>query len=262
MDHIHAGENSQKLLVSSETNIYDLSCKQKTYALFGLLLGDGYYHNGELQCTHTNKQRDYVKFLAKLFREWGILQRKRYDYTKRTTYGEYTYSQVVAKLSQPMREKIEKDHRFYGPSGNKIISKFVLRRINNLGLLLWWLDDGSLCVRKVQKGNGSSTNRIGTLNTQGFSKENSELAVIYLLKRFGIKCGIHKDSSVRNGMKYHYHKIYFNATAMRKLIDIVRPYLAYIPESMLYKFDMKYEPNHRHTNSEYANLYNKKVYKK
>ena len=43
--------------------MFDLSKKEKVYAIYGLLLGDGYIHpkySNYMSCAHTNKQREYV----------------------------------------------------------------------------------------------------------------------------------------------------------------------------------------------------------
>ena len=53
-----------------------------------------------------------------------------------------------------------------------------------------------------------------------------------------------------------YYRLYFNATALRLLIDIVRPYLWLVPRDMRYKLHMDYRPTKLSTSAEYIKRYN------
>lgn len=235
-------------------DIYNISKKEKCYALFGNLLGDGSYSKGIIRCIHTNKQREYVKWLARLYRKWDISLSSRYDYRCKTTFGICTYSHVYCKV--PSRKYFEENNRFFNEEGKKIISKYVLKRINKIGLLLWYLDDGCLSVHKHYYNKDKSlysVNRAAYLNTQGFTLDENKLIQHYFDKRFDIQLKIHKDVNSRNNRIKPgtiYFRLYFNATNFRKFYDLLRPYLKYIPKSMAYKFNMQYKIN-RLKNSAY-----------
>lgn len=220
--------------------MFNLSKKEKCYALFGNLLGDGsLYSSKYIQNTHTNKKRDYVVWLESVYKRWGVFHKSRYDYVKNTTFGPCLYSSVIGKM--PKTAHFLKFDRFY-KKGKKVASKYILRRITPIGLLLWFLDDGTLNVSKQYRGDSYSVHRFAYLNTQGFDDKNQEKIQKMFDERFDIQTRIHTDSG-KNLENKKYKRIYFNATNFRKFFDVVRPYLKHIPESMRYKFDMKYEIN-------------------
>lgn len=226
--------------------MFDLSKKEKVYAIYGLLLGDGYIHpkySNYMSCAHTNKQREYVKFIAKFCQRNNIEHKTRFDYKKNTNYGVFEYSEVRVKI--PNREQfVTKFNRMFDDNGKKIVSDFVLKRISPIGLLFWFLDDGCLSVKKYE----NKCCRQATLATQGFSLEGNVKIQKMFKDRFDINVKIHKDRV--------YYKIYFSATEFRKFFDIVRPYLKHIPEDMKYKFNMQYEVNILNESSFLYNNYN------
>lgn len=231
---------------------YQLSKKQVCYALYGLLLGDGSYSSGWVRIAHTNKQRSYVKFLAKFCRKNRLIFRTRYDFTKKTTFGDYDYSEIRIKL--PLKTHFSKFDRLVDGNGrNKMISEYAMRRITPLGLLFWYLDDGNLHV----SFSGKSGHRFAYLNTQSFSlKENKKIQKMFS-NRFGIETSLNID---RSGFpKYKdkvYYRIYLSAASFRKFFDLVRCYLEIIPNDMQYKFNMKYSPNRLKNSQEFSEKYN------
>lgn len=229
----------------------NFSEKDITYSLYGLLLGDGYYERGALINTHTNKQRFYCIWLENIFVNLGLRVNGKYNYIKKTTFGEKEYSTV--KIWVPNRDYFENNNRFFNDCGKKVISNYVLNHINEFGLLLWFLDDGQFHV----SFNNNKAKRFGYLNTQSFTYEENVLIRKTFFDRFNISLRIHQDGS---GFKEHsdkvYHRLYFNAENFRKFFDIVRPFLSIIPKEFYYKFDMKYKPNRIKVNSIYSEKYN------
>lgn len=212
-----------------------LSKKEIHYALLGNLLGDAYLRKNIntqhwVESVHTNKQRDYVVWLKNLYEEWGLKTSSRFDFTRNTNYGEFTYSQVSCKLQT---NRHVEHNRLYNNKNVKYFSKYVEKRINVFGLLLWWLDDGSLTIHKKKDGGFS---RHGSLATHNFDYD-SQIRIQRMFKeRFGINVKIYKA-------KKQTFYIYFNATNFRKFFDLLRPYLNIIPASMTYKFNMQYVEN-------------------
>ena len=74
--------------------MYDLKNKDIAYSLYGLMLGDGKIEGNVIIIRHTNKQRYYIKFLAKWCRENDIEFRTKYDYYMKTTFGDVLYSEI------------------------------------------------------------------------------------------------------------------------------------------------------------------------
>lgn len=213
----------------------NFSKKEIHYALLGNLLGDAYLRKNLktqhwVESVHTNKQRDYVVWLKDIYEEWGLRTTSRFDFKKKTNYGEFTYSQVSCKLQT---NRHVEHNRLYNKKGIKYFSKYIAKRINVFGLLLWWLDDGSLTVHKKAHG---SVSRHGSLATHNFEYD-SQIRIQKMFKeRFRIDVKIYK---AKKGTFY----IYFNATNFRKFFDLLRPYLHTIPTSMAYKFNMQYAEN-------------------
>ncbi len=235
-------------------SLYNFSKKEKCYFLFGLLLGDGCLSKNSnwITINHTNKQREYVKFLCALCHKTGLEYKARFDYELVTTYGTYMYSNVRIKI--PSTRHFRLNNRFYDENNKKIVSEYVLSRISPMGLMLWFMDDGCLSVSKKP----TKTCRQATLATHGFSLKENELIQKVFRDRFDINVKIHKDRQL--------FKLYFSATDFRKFIDVIRVYLPLIPKNMRYKFDMKYElSNNKNSKSlffedyTYEKLFNRNI---
>ena len=211
--------------------------------LAGCLLGDGSIDNNDryIRMSHTNAQRSYVIFKYNLFLGLGCVTNKRMDYWRNTNLGRVQYSETVV-----LPPNLHINH----------MSVFDLVSIvNPIGLLLWWLDDGCLSIH--HKNNGTSVSRFGYLNTQALDYVANEEVSRILLNRFGLMTSIHMDKgSGFKGTDCIYYRLYLNATNMRLLIDIVRPFIHMIPNDMLYKLNMAYIPNKLSISQEYALKYN------
>lgn len=130
----------------------------------------------------------------------------------------------------------------------------LIYNLSPLGLLTLWLDDGSITVHK--KRNGYSVSRFGYLNTQAFDADENGRISVALMKKFSINSVIHIDRGGVADPCKTYFRLYFNATNLRRLIDIIRPWINFIPSNMRYKLNMGYIPTRLKTSAEYARLYN------
>lgn len=221
----------------------NFSKKQIHYALFGNLLGDAYLRRNIntqhwVESQHTNNQREYVLWLEKLYNEWGLKTSSRYDFERKSNYGTFLYSQVSCKLGT---NRHVEHNRLYNKQGDKIFSEYVAKRINVFGVLLWFLDDGTLSVHTKKNG---SISRHAKLSTENFSYICHLRIQKMFLERFNISTKIYKS-------KNNTFHIYFNAINFRKFYDLVRPYLNLIPKSMYYKFNMRYSINRLQSSEDY-----------
>lgn len=130
----------------------------------------------------------------------------------------------------------------------------LVNQLTPLSLLLWWLDDGCLSIH--EKTNGTSISRFGYLCTENFSHNDNKLLSFALSSRFGISTNIHVDRGSVSDKDKIYYRLYLNATAMRRLIDIVRPFIGFVPECMRYKLNMDYRPNRLKSSLGYSEQYN------
>jgi hypothetical protein len=209
-------------------------------ALSGAMLGDGHLTGNRLVSTHTNRQRAYVLWKAAWLEGLGLKVDTRLDYIKTTNLGKYMYSSV--KVTLPTKDL------------HHLPAEDLVHRLDELGLLIWWLDDGSMTVNLKKTG---SVGRFGYLNTQAHSLETNERISAAILSRFGICTNVHKDAgSGFRGKDALYYRLYINATNMRKLIDIVYDIIPKLPKEMLYKLDMGYIPNRLKASKEQAARYN------
>lgn len=208
--------------------------------LAGCILGDGSVEGNRVVIAHTSPQHNYVVYKNNLFRGMGLRTSTRYKDSKETNLGTYYYSRVSV----------------WAPEQYLLNMHFLdlIHILNPMGLLLWWLDDGSLTVH--HKRNGTSVSRFGQLSTHRFSYEDNIRIKNALYDKFGLETRVHKDGATDLGKQPHYYRIYLNATNMRKLIDIVRPYIAGIPNDMKYKFNMQYVVTRTLASHEYMKWYN------
>ena len=227
--------------MSLKTLINKFSDKEVDYTLIGCLLGDGSMRgaSSRVRISHTNRQRDYVKFKEEVFSNLGCKVSSKYDYWQDTTFGRYEYSSVDIRPKSVSRIK-EKS------------LEYLIKRVTPLGLLFWWLDDGSLTVSTKKNG---SICRFGYLHTQSYDYQQHLLLVKLLKELFELDVKINKDIGGVNDKHKVYYRLYFNATNFRKFIDIFYDYIQYIPDCMKYKLNMKYVKN-RLLNSEELMRYN------
>lgn len=209
----------------------------------GILLGDGYLDSGQrrIRLQHTLSQYNYLKFKLALLEQMGFSCRC-YNTTKvRTNLGVYDYCTGSASGGDV--------GKYYAYS-----LKDLLRELNPLGLMIWWMDDGNLSIHSKANRNGS-VSRFGYLNTQRHGLAENQYISQVLSERFGVDTRIHTDS--KSGFaKQDYYRIYINAVNMRRVIDLVREFIPWVPKDMLYKFNMKYVVNRNPESPYLATHYN------
>ena len=254
-----------------------LTTAQINNILIGNLLGDGSYDNrgGVLSNRHSNVQNHYVYMLEDLYKEMGVFHSSKYDYLNPTNINPNAKSSYV-KAKVPDKLFFENDRFFKYSNSNltktgnvtyykkhkRIVSEFALNNIDPLGLLLWYLDDGSLVAKKRSRKRTTTINywyqRHATLSTHGFSYKNHLIIQDVFQKRFGLDIKLYKQKSKypgTNQVSSINHYTYFNAENFRKFYDIIRPWLFIVPVEFGYKFNMKYESTGKNQYlSEYYNF--------
>ena len=191
-----------------------LSKRQKEI-LIGLILGDGHLEKlytpvlGRLKIEHSYKQKDYVDWLYREFRNW---MRSKPKTRKVNVWGKlrknYRFSTYGHRILGEFRE------RFY-EGKKKIVPNDLEKDITPLGLAIWFMDDGSI-KSKSHKGI--------FLNTQGF-RENSVIKLQKMLEnKFGIESTTREE---KNGKQ-----IYLGGESGEKFIALTKPYII---SSMKYK---------------------------
>ena len=207
----------------------------------GMILGDGHLNKKQvaIQHCHTLPQIAWLKFKLNLTEQLGYNARLFKLTKKRTNLGICDYCSGTTTGHDLAK--------FYYYSLEELV-----HMLNPLGLLIWWLDDGCLTVHQKQNG---TVSRFGHLNTQSLDLKENQLVSNILYQKFGIETRIHVDSKSGFATKDQY-RIYINATNMRRMIDLVREFIPWLPNDMIYKLNMKYVINRRKDSAEMAKHYN------
>lgn len=191
-----------------------LSKRQKEI-LVGLILGDGHLEKlytptlGRLKVEHSYRQKDYVDWLYKEFRNWV---RSKPKIRKVNAWGKsrknYRFSSYGHKILGEYRE------RFY-QGKRKVVPNDLEKDITPLGLAIWFMDDGSI-KSKSHKG--------VFLNTQGFKEKDVRKLQKVLRNKFGVNSTTRKE---KNGKQ-----IYLGGQSGERFITLI---VSYIISSMKYK---------------------------
>ena len=215
---------------------------EKCQVLLGNFYGDANYQRHPkyanatyIYSKHSNAQREYVEFLEYIYKEMGIYQFSNYDkFNKGGFLGGNLCSYVAAK---PPIIDFYQTPDFTNNNNKRIITENGLMQLSLYGLVLWFMDDGSLCIYKSKKG----SKRHARLSTQRYSYEEHEIIQKVFKRKWNLDVKIYGQHHKQlNGKFLNY--IYFNATNFKKLFVLIEDYIRWwIPFSMMYKFHMQYD---------------------
>lgn len=199
------------------------TAKNKNAIVIGMLLGDACIQkDGRMVIGHGEQQREYVEYKKQLLQNFFTVV----NYEQTINLKNKQFKQIGIKC---YANDYLKNMRKIFYKKNKEINMRQLKKLNPLGLALWYMDDGSLIF---QRKNGVIESRKGYLNTQCFSREENEIMVQYFKEVYDINCKIHLDKGMC--------RLYFNSSELKKLIKIIEPYVI---DSMKYKICMRYGKN-------------------
>ncbi len=191
--------------------------------LIGMVLGDSYIGFNKtktlayLETLHKGSHKPYLIWKQKLL-----------NYKFETTFkyknnNGYDAFRVRTKFEKKLIY-LKKD--FY-ISGKKTVKLNLLNRLTDLGLAIWYMDDGCLSLGRK---NGIINRRNIFLNTQGFGLEGNLLIQKWLLSRYDISSNINQNRGFR---------LRLNTSNTLKFIEIVSPFVSLVP-CMKYKIDLQY----------------------
>lgn len=206
------------------------------------ILGDGSFRNGSLDICHSDKYIDYLTWKQEIAQNCGLRVTGISQCAPlQTNVG------VLQTRARFLVSGIPTQYKNVDPTD-------LVGDLTSLGLLLWWLDDGSMIVH--EKRNGQSVARFGYLNTQAFDEITNKRLSDKVFDKFGLDLKVHVDRGSISDRNAVYHRLYFNASALRSLIDIVREHIASVPLSMRYKLNMQYRPNRLKSSDLFSRQYN------
>ena len=199
--------------------------------LLGLVIGDGYVSMKQdhryptalplasLVVRHSAKQKAYAEHKASLVHK--ALGGKK---PKVVEFDNNGYPGVKFQKTDKYFRIIRK--RLYNGK-KKVLTPQVLDQLTDHSLALWWMDDGSLYMKRTKEGRVHA--REGVLSLYS-SKEEADLVKDWLINKYEIKASVYPHKGR--------YRLSFGTPALRKLIAVIHPYV--IPD-MAHKIDMKYQ---------------------
>jgi len=214
-----------------------MTTKEKKFIL-SCVLGDGCINqriiSNTVQCRfllkHSIKQFEYFNWkVQKLMAILDSSQSKNFqrksNYSIEQNCGRSKIDAVRFERNHPFFKIL---YKFIYINGHKTFSRKVLDRLDQEGLAIWFMDDGSL-YNAVYKGKKYSiySKCTARLNTY-LSKEENEVIIKYFKERWNIEW--------KNEKEKNFYRLRCNTTEFRKFVEIINPY---IYPSMKYKVDIK-----------------------
>lgn len=199
--------------------------------ILGAILGDGSlkiqkgYSNANLQIRHSETQREYIEWKAKMLSE--IAGEKNLSVQKADGYSKNKKWRFRSKNLPSLTELYQLTHK-----NNKLkIRRAWLNQMSALSLAIWWCDDGSLI---------SYGGRKGVFCTDGFDKTSVEILARYLEVVWKIRLIVAPVGRKRDGKQEQYWRIWMRSSEeLQKFIRIILPYIPV--KSMLSKTILLYK---------------------
>jgi len=179
------------------------------------------YYNFNIR--HSTKQSEFLNYKAERLNK--ILGRKaKVREIDNNGYPGIAFGVGNSEILRPIYELLYKNKK-------KTVTKECLKLIGLQGLGIWWMDDGSLTIRRKKTKHGTITNgaRLGYLSTYTDEAEESELIANWISSLTGILPRLAPSKG-----KF---RLMFNSHDLRAFCPIIEPYI--IP-SMKYKVDCKW----------------------
>ena len=193
-----------------------LCSKEDMGVLIGTLCGDCGKKQLRLYCGQSIKQKDWFDFKKKRFEKIfnQSFKEYKYDYPKYNT-SVYQFTTNTNDLTKYLV------NLFY-PNDKKIISKEALEQLTLEGIAWWYMDDGSMSIKKIDgKPRGAEI----TLNTYLTAEEN-QIIIDFFQNQYNITWKLNKSKG-----KY---RLRMGKKEGKKFFALIEPYII---DSMKYKID-------------------------
>jgi hypothetical protein len=234
-----AYNNTKGLRITEEGNLIIQSKHQANGAIIGMMLGDSsmskYVVNSKrfdglserrrsrirLSTTHCPKQLEYLLWKESIIKHYVKLGELVTDSSK-SDEG-FTYYKKTS-LVESTKNLVYLYENFYA-HGKKRVTSSILNRLTNLGIAIWFMDDGSLVPHSYRKDGSIRAMKL-RLHTSSFSYDEHVTMKQYFDK-LGINFNINFDRSyyiLSTGMK----------ESISKFVNIVKPFVDLV-DCMKYK---------------------------
>lgn len=200
----------------------DISLSQKQIILGGLLGDASFYKEKKyISFSQSEKQLNYIKWKYFMFYNDEKHLHSTYNTWNNQKYLRYYFYHYL-NSNNDLYSFINKN--LYSNEGRKKISLKYLNELTPLGLAVWWMDDGCMCLAK--------RNRYGKLSTHCFNYEEHILLKKYFKEKWNINVTIKQEKEC--------YFLRFNVEELKKLIKIIYPYVTQV-DGMSYKIDLDYK---------------------
>lgn len=205
---------------------------RKKSILIALCIGDGYithqkqikkgktYQYNYLEISHGQHQKDYIEWKANLCK--SITGKKctvrEKIYKKKSICGHKETPESIGYTFTCSASYFRVLRRWLYPNNQKKLSKKYLSYLDELGLAIWYMDDGSTYVSKKDRG-----------FTVEFSTHIPEQDALELIDLFNEKWGISFKLHKKKENQFNIRAYSSNALKFIKLIE------AFVPDCMAYK---------------------------
>lgn len=187
-------------------------CKQ---VILGGLIGDACltmqkgYKNARLQIRHSIVQEGYMRWKFEMLKE---IAPKKLQTQKPDGYS----SNKKLGFMSLVNEDVTKIYQVVSKQNKLDIKRSWLNHLTELGLLIWWLDDGSI----IKNG------RNGVFCTDGFELDGIKILQDYLKVVWKIETTLGKvkrENKGKDAKREFYYRMYLNNRELRKLFHLIMP---------------------------------------
>ena len=191
--------------------------------VYGSFLGDGCIQKTKsnryrLRIIHCKKQKDYCLWKANMF---GI---NKLNYIEKNGYSQkeaYSFNTKCFDLTNEIND-------------SKIVPEIVINNINEKGIAIWFMDDGSIMKRELKN---KTISYFAKISSNNFDYTN-HLILVRIFEKWNIIPKIMKCKK--------YYELHFDKNNTQKLFDLIMPY---IHENLLYKTNNTNNTNNTNTNN-------------
>lgn len=177
-----------------------------------------------MKINHSSPWKDYLLWKRDILKEFFLQEEPNSTMSPLSKTANLSFHSIqhpVFKEVYPLFYSSEKKKR------KRRITWKSLANIDEIGLLVWYLDDGSLAKDKREPLKGKAI----YLYTDAYSLGEQQIMKKWFWKRFKVEAKIQQDTT---------HNIYFlrfNRKETLTLLSIFQNFLSIIPPSMHYKLD-------------------------
>ena len=195
--------------------------QEETQIILGGLLGDATLINNSIRFLQSTKQEEYIQWKHSKLNPYNTSDIHLYNINEKYSNLSFYFN----NRNKQYTNFYNKIRKIFIKNNKKYVSMDYLLQLDNLGLAVWWMDDGCLSIHKG--------NRYGKLCTHSFSYNENMIIKQYFKDKWDIDIAIKIEHK-----KYYF--CYFNTCNLKKLIKIIYPYVTQV-KSMIYKIDLNYK---------------------